>query len=129
MTRVGEEPPSEPLPNNKLADREALLHWSKFHGPYEYTHVQIFQSIPHLFEMLQSADLRAISTAMQKDVGSMIHEARSEWTKILKKVGDASKLLTFSIGPCSPCFDLCSFLPGMESAATRRWAPADPAGM
>jgi len=86
VTRTGEGPATQPYPNNRWSDREAQLHWSRFHLPYQLPHVQIFRSIRELLELLQSANLPSISALMQQEVASMIRQARFEWTAILNKV-------------------------------------------
>ena len=86
VTRAGEGPATQPYPNNRWSDREAQLHWSRFHLPYQLPHVQIFRSIRELLELLQSANLPSISALMQQEVASMIRQARFEWTSILNKV-------------------------------------------
>jgi hypothetical protein len=72
-------------PNNDF-DKDAIFEWLKLSDFYVWPHITLFSSFEHLMQLLQTTDLKAISTKMKVFNEKEVSANKQTWEKFLGKV-------------------------------------------
>ena len=79
-------------PNADMADDpEAEAYWMQMADFYEWPHIQYFDNLYHLRDLLQNSDFDAIHSAMKEEMGLRQAKVENRLCDIIRRVSSRKK--------------------------------------
>ena len=69
-------------------DAEAEMYWLQFADFYEWPHIQLFNSLSHLKEMLKNADFSQIHDNMVREMSFRRSQVENGWCDVAARVSN-----------------------------------------